>query len=206
MTRPILILLTLCSGLTASQAVAQLPYLQSRSFSGYGRPGGIGPTSRPAFSPYLNLLREGNSTLFNYYGLVRPEIEFRAANQQFQSDFGRVDAQLRDTRREGAGSRLSQSGHQVRFMSNLRGPSGNLTDEQRGASGGNSQIGITGHSAWFGNTGSWYQPLGQSSGASSRSSSAALQPAPTGFSSAAGNQSLSPAAALPSSGPVRRSR
>lgn len=35
-------------------------------------PGG-GPMTRPTISPYLNLLRGGNSAAFNYFSLVRPE-------------------------------------------------------------------------------------------------------------------------------------
>ncbi len=206
MTRHLLWLLALCCGLTAGDAAAQLPYLQSRSFSRYGRPGGIGPTSRPTFSPYLNLLRGENSTLFNYYGLVRPEIEFRAANQQFQSGLGRVDTQLRDFRREAAGSRLSQSGHQVRFMSDLRGPTGSLIDPQRSAATAYSRLGTTGHSAWFGNTGPWYQPFGQSTGAPTRPVPSTQRQTQQNFSSPAGSQTLSPAAALPSSSGIGRSR
>ncbi|MHC4876030.1 MAG: hypothetical protein ACYTGL_05990 [Planctomycetota bacterium] len=206
MTRHLLWLMALVCVLTCSDAAAQLPYLQSRSFSGYGRPGGIGPTSRPTFSPYLNLLRGENSTLFNYYGLVRPEIEFRAANQQFQSSLGQVNTQLRDYRREAAGSRLSQSGHQVRFMSDLRGPSGSLVDSRQSAATGYSRIGITGHSAWFGNTGPWYQPFGQSTGTPARAAPTAQRQAQQIYSSPASSQSLSPAASLPSSNGSGRSR
>ena len=191
MTRLLICMIALSCGLAASDSAAQLPYLQSRSFSNYGRTGGIGPTSRPTFSPYLNLLRSGNSTMFNYYGLVRPEVEFRAANQQFQSSLGIVDRQLQDSRLEAAGSRLSQSGHQVRFMSNLRGPQGSLADAQRAAAGGSSQLGMTGHSAWFGNTGVWYRPFGQTSGSS-------VPPSGTG--------AVSPAASLPSSNSGGRTR
>lgn len=201
MTRILFCMIALSCGLAASDATAQLPYLQSRSFSNYGRAGGIGPTSRPTFSPYLNLLRGGNSTLFNYYGLVRPEVEFRSANQQFQSSLGQVDRQLRDSRREAAGSRLSQSGHQVRFMSDLRGPQGSLTDPRRSAVGGRSRLGITGHSAWFGNTGVWYQPFGQASG-----SSAPQQQTQTGFAPPSGISAGSPAASLPPSSPRGQSR
>jgi hypothetical protein len=32
-----------------------------------------GPIARPTVSPYLNLLRGGNSAAFNYFSLVRPE-------------------------------------------------------------------------------------------------------------------------------------
>jgi hypothetical protein len=43
------------------------------------------PTSRPAVSPYLNLLRRGQDPALNYYNLVRPEIEGRNAILQLQS-------------------------------------------------------------------------------------------------------------------------
>jgi|GEM_PF-2366055 len=201
MTRILFCMIALSCGLAAGDAAAQLPYLQSRSFSNYGRAGGIGPTSRPTFSPYLNLLRSGNSTLFNYYGLVRPEVEFRSANQQFQSSLGSFDRELQDSRREAAGSRLTQSGHQVRFMSDLRGPQGSLTDPQRSTVGGHSRLGMTGHSAWFGNTGVWYQPFGQTSG-----SSAPQQQQATGYSAPSGVGAGSPAAAFPSSNSGGRSR
>ncbi|QDU24156.1 hypothetical protein [Urbifossiella limnaea] len=56
-----------------------------------GGVGGAGNIQRPSFSPYLNLLRSGSPAL-NYYGLVRPDQQFRqsitnlqgsvAANQQ----------------------------------------------------------------------------------------------------------------------------
>ncbi len=38
------------------------------------RPPGVLP---PVYSPYLNLLRNNNPAYINYYGLVRPEIDFR---------------------------------------------------------------------------------------------------------------------------------
>lgn len=44
----------------------------------------VGPTNRPAVSPYLNLLRPGNSPGVNYYGLVRPQMEFRNNIQNLQ--------------------------------------------------------------------------------------------------------------------------
>lgn len=42
------------------------------------------PQNRPAVSPYLNLLRPGNSAGVNYYGLVRPQLEFRNNLQNLQ--------------------------------------------------------------------------------------------------------------------------
>ena len=68
----------LCLGIVAacpfSEAIAQVPI---------GGPGPL-PTSRPAFSPYLNLLRQGNSPTLNYFGIVRPEVNFMNASNQFQ--------------------------------------------------------------------------------------------------------------------------
>src|SRR5262245_42360082 len=42
----------------------------------YG-PRAVGPVVNPPFSPYLNLLRRGNPAYLNYFGLVRPEVDFR---------------------------------------------------------------------------------------------------------------------------------
>ena len=51
-------------------------------FGGIGSPG----LNQPVYSPYLNLLRTNNSTLQNYYGLVRPEIQFRNAATTLQNE------------------------------------------------------------------------------------------------------------------------
>jgi hypothetical protein len=62
--------------LAGDRASAQFP-------AGPGGPiGPPAPTSRPAFSPYLNLTRNGTSPAINYFGLVRPQM---AAQQSFQS-------------------------------------------------------------------------------------------------------------------------
>jgi hypothetical protein len=42
------------------------------------------PSFNPAFSPYLNLLRRGNSPFYNYFGLTLPELEGRRAAGQLQ--------------------------------------------------------------------------------------------------------------------------
>ena len=42
------------------------------------------PYARPVFSPYLNLLNGNTNPAINYYGLVRPEIDFRNSLQQLQ--------------------------------------------------------------------------------------------------------------------------
>src|SRR5947208_342000 len=43
------------------------------------------PPAPPAVSPYLNLARRGTPAGINYYGLVRPEMEFRNAYQGLQN-------------------------------------------------------------------------------------------------------------------------
>jgi hypothetical protein len=50
--------------------------------------GGIAPLNQPAYSPYLNLLRGGAPLYQNYYGLVRPEQDFRSALSQLQQPGG----------------------------------------------------------------------------------------------------------------------
>ena len=47
--------------------------------------GGIGSApSAGGFSPYLNLTRGGNSAAVNYYGIVRPQINFQNSIQSIQ--------------------------------------------------------------------------------------------------------------------------
>ncbi len=119
---------------------------------------------RPTFSPYLNLLRGGNPVL-NYYGIVRPEQEFRSANQQFYQSFNQVDQRFNAERdKEGnLRSQLEESGHRVRFMSDLRGGAGGF-GQMRGrvakpGPGLSSRLSTTGHSAYFGNRGSYFPSL-----------------------------------------------
>ena len=47
-------------------------------------PGRVGPATSPPLSPYLNLLRRGNTAGLNYYGLVRPERELYNNTQVLQ--------------------------------------------------------------------------------------------------------------------------
>src|SRR5262249_36450808 len=61
---------------------------------------GLNPNG-PGYSPYLNLLRSGNSAGFNYYGLVRPELQFRNAFRGMEQQIGANQAniaQLSDAR------------------------------------------------------------------------------------------------------------
>jgi hypothetical protein len=71
-----LILTTLACLLAPALGVAQGP-------APYVRPQ-TNPYARPVFSPYLNLLNGNTNPAINYYGLVRPEIDFRNSLQQLQ--------------------------------------------------------------------------------------------------------------------------
>ena len=148
--------------LVAGNVQAQLPYVQSRGFSQYGSPGGIGAVGQPTFSPYLNLLRRGNSTLQNYYGLVRPEQQFRAANEQFQSNFNQVQRQFDSAQQAKVAPPLQATGHRVQFMSQLATGNGSLQGF-RPAPPAVLQPGVypslvpqTGHRTYFGNQGTWF--------------------------------------------------
>jgi hypothetical protein len=74
---------------------------------------GIGgnPGNRPVVSPYINLLRAGSSGGVNYYGLVRPEIEFRSGIQRNQQQ---ISASQQSYSELTAG--LSTTGHPTRYM------------------------------------------------------------------------------------------
>ena len=76
------------------------------------RPGGIVPTTTPAYSPFLNLLRNDNPTFQNYYGLVRPEVEFRGNIRNLQ----RQEALTQDELAGTAGSGLPGTGHRTAFL------------------------------------------------------------------------------------------
>jgi hypothetical protein len=68
----------------------------------------------PPVSPYLNLLRAGSDPAINYYGLVRPEIEFRNSIQNLQQQVETVNTQIN------AGgdvvNGLPVTGHPVQFF------------------------------------------------------------------------------------------
>jgi hypothetical protein len=56
--------------LPASAQISGIP-------GGYRPPASYGSVTSPAYPAALNLLRAGNPLYANYYGLVRPELEFR---------------------------------------------------------------------------------------------------------------------------------
>jgi hypothetical protein len=52
---------------------------------GYRGPAGVRGLGSPVYSPYLNLLRQGNPFFANYYGLVRPELDWRSSVQALEA-------------------------------------------------------------------------------------------------------------------------
>jgi hypothetical protein len=81
-------------------------------------PGGaLNPANRPAYSPYLNLLRRDARLDQNYFGLVRPEINFRNSLQQLQQQQSLTSTQ--QTTLENALA-LPPTGHASQFMSHSK--------------------------------------------------------------------------------------
>ncbi len=75
---------------------------------------GIGQPVNPPYSPYLNLLRRNTPTYLNYYGLVRPELEFRGGIQNLQGEVFTNQQGIADLR-----SRIGDmaiTGHPTRFL------------------------------------------------------------------------------------------
>lgn len=97
-------------------AAAALAVLALASAPVAAQPPTPGPIARPAFSPYLNLLRPGNSPALNYFGLVRPEQSFRQTFQAVQSAVTTNQRTLADLAR---GGELGQTGAPAQFQNHL---------------------------------------------------------------------------------------
>ncbi len=128
-----------------------------------------GVINRPAYSPYLNLLRRNTGPVQNYYGLVRPQLQFQANDEAIDSNYQNLKRDVResDSVRQEAdqSSRLSESGHAARFMSDLRTGVGSSMSSRYDDSktGGEkfsgSRLGTSGHAVTFGNTGNYYPAM-----------------------------------------------
>jgi hypothetical protein len=129
----------------------------------------LGAGARPAFSPYLNLLRRGNSTLSNYYGLVRPELDFRRADTQLRSGFGQLQREIGENRNKYNPSNLTISGHRAVFQSDLRGGPASVAQAISSRAGllqnlpknSGSRLAPTGHAVYFGNNSNFYRGVGR---------------------------------------------
>lgn len=69
---------------------------------------------RPTFSPYLNLTRPGGTPALNYYGLVRPELQFRQSIQGLQGAVSANQQMIGDLQTGGTG--LPVTGHATQFL------------------------------------------------------------------------------------------
>jgi hypothetical protein len=69
--------------------------------------------SPPAVSPYLNLLRRGGGPGFNYFTLVRPELEMRKTVRQMQLSLGDLRRQQEILQQQ---ETMPATGHPTYFM------------------------------------------------------------------------------------------
>ncbi len=77
-----------------------------------------GPGNTPTFSPYINLLREGGGVGQNYFGLVRPQVEFAQQNQMLGQGINALQANQMQPGRMVGGygyTQLGATGHPVMF-------------------------------------------------------------------------------------------
>jgi hypothetical protein len=81
-------------------------------FPGPPQPG-QNPALRPPVSPYINILRSGNSPAINYYGVVRPEVNFSGSLFQLQTQQGLLANQQQDLVSYTA---VAPTGHAAGFM------------------------------------------------------------------------------------------
>jgi len=75
----------------------------------------LNPALRPAVSPYINLTRQGASGGVNYYGLVRPDIQFRSGILQNQQEIATSQQAIANL-----GATPLTTGHHVGFMTQWR--------------------------------------------------------------------------------------
>jgi hypothetical protein len=122
-------------GVTLSVGTAKVSAQPPVPGGGYSRP--------PAFSPYLNLLRAGGSPALNYYGIVRPQQQFRESIQNLSNDVNLNEQAIGNL--AATGGALPTTGHPTQFM-NLGGYFMNNSGFGGMQSGG-SRVGGVGGSA-----------------------------------------------------------
>lgn len=87
----------------------------------FPRPGSA-PRTNPAWSPYLNLYRRGNTPAFNYFSLVKPELQFRQDLQVIQQRYNDTQRELNSLADQqlNQNNLLPQTGHASGFMTQGR--------------------------------------------------------------------------------------
>jgi len=144
------------AGVMASLALLPAAWGQMRGGGGIDR-----PFSTPAFSPYLNMLRNDAGPAQNYYGLVRPQLEFARQNQQLSAGLESLQTQQNAMMQPmgqpmmGYGySQLGLTGHPVIFNSFGTSPfSGGYTGTSSGMMGGGFGGGMMGGGGGFASPG-----------------------------------------------------
>ncbi len=106
------------------------------------------PIDRPAFSPYINMLRDNGSPGLNYFGLVRPQLESAQQNQQLEQNMQMIQGQQNQPMRAMNGgygySQLGVTGHPVVFNSFNQGQFGGGYTGMAGGGGGMAVGGMGG--------------------------------------------------------------
>jgi len=77
--------------------------------------GTANPSNSPSVSPYINLLRGGSQAL-NYYGLVRPAVDFQSSISNLQQDVNDLPAPGTGLGGQGGLAPLITGGNRVRFL------------------------------------------------------------------------------------------
>lgn len=80
--------------------------------------GGVNPAARPKFSPYLNLTRTDVDPALNYYGLVRPQVNFFNSIQQLDQQQSALGDRM--TQEFSAPSGLPATGHTAGFLNHSK--------------------------------------------------------------------------------------
>lgn len=108
----------------------------------------FGPAARPAYSPYLNLLRNGNPTFQNYYGLVRPQIQANQSIQSLQGQLQTTNSLIASNATGTDGSTLPVTGqtfgymnHRGYFLNNRNGGGGGGAGGNAGGNSGAASFG-----------------------------------------------------------------
>jgi hypothetical protein len=116
----------------------------------------FGQSNQPAVSPFLNILRPGNSPGFNYYGLVRPQMQFQNDIQNLQNQTMTNRAAIADIN----GMLVPTTGHSTYFLN-----TGNYFPiRSAGAGGSGARQGLGTRGAQQGGAGQGSPPTGSSQG------------------------------------------
>jgi hypothetical protein len=128
-------------------ALGSWGFIAAEAHAQYPPNRGIPSYNVPTYSPYLNLNRRGGTLSQNYFGIVRPEIDFRQNLQQLNQQVSYNQQAIADI----GNQILPATGHTILFnntshyFGNLSGPGGGTgagggkgggTGQRQGAAGG----------------------------------------------------------------------